>query len=283
LLSYRHAFHAGNFADILKHLVLTNTLEYVTRKEAPVFYLDTHAGAGLYRLHGAEAKATGEAKAGVLKLDFAELGRKAGVAGKEALQIYHEAIAPFMHQGKYPGSPLLAAALLRHHDHLHLYEMHSTDFRQLGENTAQDKRISIEDSNGYAGINSQLPAVQKRAIVLIDPSYELKEDYLQTVRAVVESYRRMPAAQVLLWYPVVERYYCDRMISTLMRTEVRDLWRYELGMSADTEGYGMTACGMLVLNPPWTLAAALRECLPLIQQQLAPEKGYWLVENLIAE
>jgi len=283
LLSYRHAFHAGNFADILKHLVLCSTLHYATRKDAPLFFLDTHAGAGLYRLDTAEAKQTGEAAAGVLRLDFEKLFRSADNNGKTVIQAYHGAVEAFLKRLQYPGSPLIAAGLLRRQDHLHLCELHSTDFRLLAVNTRHDKRISIEQGDGYLAINAQLPPAQKRAVVLIDPSFELKQDYLQVTRALVEIYRRMPAAQVLLWYPVVDRVQTDKLIAALLRTDLRDLWQFELGIQPDSDGHGMTASGMLVLNPPWTLPAQLQNCLPLVQQQIAPETGHWVVKNLVGE
>lgn len=283
MLSYRHAFHAGNFADILKHLVLCSTLHYASRKEAPLFFLDTHAGAGLYRLNAAEAKQTGEAGAGILKLDFEALFRRASDSGKSAIQIYHGAVEAFLKRQQYPGSPLIAAGLLRRQDHLHLCELHPTDYRMLAANTGRDKRIKIEQMDGFLAINALLPPVQKRAVILIDPSYELKQDYLQVVRALVEIHRRMPAAQVLLWYPVVERAQTDKLFAGLLRSGLHDLWQYELGLMPDSEGHGMTACGMLVLNPPWTLASQLTNCLPLILQQLAPDTGHWVVRNLVSE
>jgi 23S rRNA (adenine2030-N6)-methyltransferase len=283
MLSYRHAFHAGNFADVLKHLVLVNTLLYATRKDTPLFYLDTHAGAGLYRLGSEAAQKTRESAGGIGKLDFPALLAQAGPEGKVALQAYHAAIGPFFERGNYPGSPLLAAALLRRQDHLRLFELHSTDYRLLLTNTEQDKRVHCTQQDGFQQLASLLPPVQKRAVVLIDPSYELKDDYARSVKAVIEIYQRMPAAQVLLWYPVVQRGNVDWMIATLLKSAVRDLWQVELGISADTDTHGMTASGLLLLNPPWTLAAQLREALPVLQQQLAPATGHWLVKNLVGE
>jgi 23S rRNA (adenine2030-N6)-methyltransferase len=283
VLSYRHAFHAGNFADILKHLVLCSTLHYASRKEAPLFFLDTHAGAGLYRLNAPEAKQTGEAGAGILKLDFETLFRRANDSGKSAVQIYHGAVEAFLKRQQYPGSPLIAAGLLRRQDHLHLCELHPTDYRMLSANTGRDKRITIEQVDGFLAINALLPPVQKRAVILIDPSYELKQDYLQVVRALVEIHRRMPAAQVLLWYPVVERAQTDKLFAGLLRSGLHDLWQFELGLAPDSEGHGMSASGMLVLNPPWTLANQLTNCLPLVLQQLAPDTGHWVVRNLVGE
>jgi 23S rRNA (adenine2030-N6)-methyltransferase len=283
MLSYRHAFHAGNFADVLKHLVLANTLLYATRKAAPLFYVDTHAGAGLYRLGSEAAHKTGEAAAGIRKLDFAALLAQAGAEGKVALQAYQSALHPFIHHGQYPGSPLLAAALLRRQDHLRLFELHSTDYRLLLANTEQDKRIECAQEDGFQQLATLLPPVQKRAVVLIDPSYEVKDEYARSIKALIGVYQRMPAAQALLWYPVVQRSNVDWMIELLLKSPVRDLWQVELGVQADSEGYGMTASGLLLLNPPWTLAAQLQEALPLLQQQLAPGAGHWLVRNLVGE
>lgn len=283
MLSYRHAFHAGNYADVLKHLVLVNTLLYATRKDAALFYLDTHAGAGLYRLDSEAAQKTGEAAAGISRLDFPVLFTRAGMQGKAALQAFHAAIALFLERGQYPGSPLLAALLLRRHDHLRLFELHPTDFRLLQANTEQDKRIHAEQQDGFRQLAVVLPPVQKRAVVLIDPSYEVKDDYTRSVRALVEIHARMPAAQVLLWYPVVQRDHVDGMVHALLKSRLRDLWQVELGIAPDSEAHGMTASGLFLLNPPWTLAAQMREALPPLQEQLAPATGHWFVKSLAGE
>jgi 23S rRNA (adenine2030-N6)-methyltransferase len=283
LLSYRHAFHAGNFADVLKHLTLANTLHYATRKDTPVFYLDTHAGAGAYRLGSDAAHKTGEAAAGIRKLDFALLLKEAGAEGKTALQIYFDVINPFMQRGQYPGSPVIAANMLRRHDHLHLCELHSTDYRALLDLCENDKRIRYEQEDGYSRIAALLPPVQKRAVVLIDPSFELREDYARSVKAVAAIYQRMPTAQVLLWYPVVLRANIEWMIGSLTKAGIRDLWQVELGVGADTDTHGMTSSGLFLVNPPWTLATQLQEALPLLQAQLAPVTGQWFVKNLIVE
>ena len=283
MLSYRHAFHAGNFADVLKHMVLANTLHYAMLKPAPVFYLDTYAGAGVYRLGSDATHRTGEAAAGIKKLNFPALLTKAGPEGKAALQTYFDVINPLLQNGQYPGSPLVAANMLRRNDHLHLCELHSTDYRLLLDLCEHDKRIHYEQEDGYSRIAALIPPVQKRAVILIDPSYELKEDYARSVKAVAAIYQRMPTAQVLLWYPVVLRANIEWMIASLLKSGMRDLWQVELGIEADSEGFGMTASGLFLLNPPWTLAAQLRESLPLLVEQLAPGAGTWFVKNLVAE
>lgn len=283
MLSYRHAFHAGNVADILKHLVLVNTLHHATRKDTPLFYLDTHAGAGCYALDSDEARKTGEAASGVLALDFAALTAGLEATDADALQRYRQAIAPFLANRQYPGSPLLAAAMLRRQDHLHLCERHPADFATLQSNTGRDRRITCEQADGYQRAPALLPPVQKRAVVLIDPSYERDEDYALVVKLAADIHRRMPSAQVLLWYPVVRRHAVEYMVTSLVNKQPRDLWRFELGTRPDGDGQGMTGSGMLVINPPWTLAGQLEQCLPRLQRQLETGKGYWRVERLTAE
>ena len=283
MLSYRHAFHAGNHADVIKHLALTATLHYATRKDSPLFFLDTHAGAGLYKLQSEQSLQTGEAREGILKLDFDVLNAQLTDEHKPCLQQFQLAVSPFLKRGHYPGSPLLAASLLRAQDHLHLCELHPVDFELLAHHTNRDSRISCEQADGYQRALALLPPVQKRAVVLIDPSYEMKDDYRKVVNLVADMIHRMRGAQILLWYPVVERGDIDRMIAALQRKPVRDLWQFELGVAPDQSGHGLTASGVLAINPPFTLPGQLRALLPLIQHQLAPAYGHWLVKNLVGE
>ncbi len=278
MLSYRHAFHAGNFADVLKHLVLVNTLTHAISKPAPLFYVDTHAGAGRYLLEAEMARKTGEAKAGVLRLP-----RDATVlAPFPDLNAYLATVAPFLAQQQYPGSPLLAAAILRRTDRLHLFERHPTDFPLLRQSLAGDRRVRCEQADGYGAARALLPPVQKRAVVLVDPSYELAEDHERVATFAATTWQRMPACQLLIWYPVVNRPRIERMIAAIARHGLRDLWRFELGISPDQEGHGMTASGLLALNPPWTLPDHLRASLPFVQTCLAPD-GHWRVECLVPE
>ena len=283
MLSYRHAYHAGNHADVLKHLVLVSTLHYATRKASPLFYLDTHGGAALYFLQSEQALKTGEAANGIRKIDFAALGAGLDEETRNGLDLYAAALKPYLDKKTYPGSPLLAANLLRRNDHLHLCELHTVEYQLLRHHTDGDPRIACEHIDGYQRALALLPPVQKRAVVLIDPSYETNDEFRRTVRLVVDINQRMRSAHILLWYPVVGRGDVDRMIAALQRSEVRDLWQFELGVAPDQIGHGLTASGMLVVNPPYTLPGQLRALLPRIQEQLAPAYGHWVVKNLIAE
>ena len=275
MLSYRHAFHAGNYADVLKHLTLCKTLEYLLQKPTPVVYIDTHAGAGNYQLNNKLAKKTDEYKSGVGALKFSSL--------PESIHGYRDIVKPMLSDQQYPGSPLLAANLLREQDKLRLFEMHSTDCPLLKQLFEKDRRVIVNNSDGFQSLKALLPTKQARALILIDPSYEIKTDYQLVVDAIKQAHRRMSTAQILLWYPVVERKRVENMINKISDSGIRDIWRFELCMEADTQEYGMTGSGMLAINPPWVLADQMRELLPALAKQLVTKSGHFTVEQLVAE
>lgn len=278
MLSYRHAYHAGNHADVLKHLVLARTLEYLTRKDKALLYLDTHAGAGRYRLSEPMAQKKAEYLGGI--------GRLWGSDTAGALSPLMALLGRLNPSGRlefYPGSPLIAAELLRAQDRLRLFELHPSDRKLLNANLAADRRVRIDGSDGFASLKALLPPPSRRALVLIDPPYEQKEDYRRTVKALLEGYQRFPTGTYLVWYPVVERARIDEMARGLKVGGVRNLWQVELGLAPDSEGYGMTSSGLFMINPPWTLEAELKEALPELARRLAPEQGCWMLQQLVAE
>lgn len=278
MLSYRHAFHAGNYADVLKHLVLARTLEYMTCKDKALLYLDTHAGAGGYRLGDPMSQKKAEFRDGI--------GRLWGSDGPQVLAPLMRVLEGLNPDGKlayYPGSPLIAAQLLRPQDRLRLFELHPSDRAVLSRSFASDRRVRIEGSDGFASLKALLPPPSRRALVLIDPPYEQKEDYQRVVRSVLEGYKRFPTLTCLIWYPVVSRARVDEMARGLCRGGIRNLWQTELGLAPDSDGYGMTSSGLFLINPPWTLAAELKESLPELVRRLAPEQGRWLLEQLAEE
>ncbi|MFT5084729.1 MAG: 23S rRNA (adenine2030-N6)-methyltransferase [Lentisphaeria bacterium] len=276
MLSYRHEFHAGNVADVLKHLVQIKTLEYLLKKQSPIVYIDTHAGAGVYSTRSIKIKTTGEYEAGFGALKFKGL--------PESTKVYAEQIAPYGLKGQYPGSPSISADLLRPQDQLRLFELHSADFKTLASLFKNDKRSRVENSDGFASLKALLPSKNKRALVLIDPSYELKTDYQKVASVVKEAWERMPNALFLVWYPVVNRYHSKEMIRKLVNAQVKNMWQFELGTAPDSPNeLGMTASGVIVINPPWTLAEQLNEILPSLVRQLAPDHGHHLVQRLTEE
>lgn len=275
MLSYRHAFHAGNYADVLKHLVLVKSFEYMLQKPAPIMYIDTHSGAGRYPFDNSMSQKTNEYAegAGALRVDRLP----------ESFAGYAELLESFAAERVYPGSPLIAAQMLRREDKLRMFELHPSDFSKLDKLFSRDRRARVEQSDGHKGLKGLLPAQQKRALVLMDPSFEVKKEYQEVVASLVEGYKRMPGATFLLWYPVVQREQIDRMIQQLRKSKIKNIWQFELGVAADSKEYGMTASGVIAINPAWVLPKQMEELLPELQRQLAPEGGFYKVENLVAE
>lgn len=282
MLSYRHAYHAGNFADVLKHAVLQYTLRYLTEKDKPITYIDTHSGAGGYRLDSDVAAKTAEYKEGVNKLWHVE-------QLPPILADYMALIKEFNYasQGKtlshYPGSPWFAQHLLRTNDRLLLSELHSTDFNLLNKHFRQDARIKLFDSDGYVTLNASLPPLHKRALVLIDPSYEEKKEYQWVIDHLLHAHKKFATGTYALWYPVVDRRNNDRLEKALRRSGIPKIQLFELGMQADNDEYGMTASGMIVINPPWQLMTEMQTALPFLVEHLSHNQGHFRAEVLCGE
>lgn len=292
MLSYRHSYHAGNFADVLKHIVLIECLEHFNKKATPFDYIDTHSGAGLYDLRSANANKTAEYKEGIAKLkriDFPELSH------------YFDVIDHLNEQqnsGKgmafYPGSPAIAHHYVtqpeRQKDKAWLFELHSSDFRILSESMATGskamaRKIRIKQEDGLKGLLSLVPPVSRRALVLIDPSYEIKTDYRDVVEAVIKAHKKFNSGTYAIWYPVVERKRVDSMWRKLKSAGIKNIDQYELGLAEDTHEMGMTSAGMIVINPPWTLKKTLNKVLPKLVKQLDRGDGhaFSLCQTLVEE
>ena len=277
MLSYRHAFHAGNFADVLKHWVQVEILLHLRQKDKPFIYVDTHAGAGLYALDSSEAHKTSEYLNGIGKLQ--ELPWPELV---DYLACVESLSARANQKNLYPGSPAIAQSLLREQDKAELFELHPNDFERLAELVRGDRRIKTYKQDGFSGLLSKLPPLIKRGLVLIDPSYEIKSDYQTVVDVVCKAYKKFPTATYAVWYPVVERSRIDALEQAFQCSEIKDVHLFELGMTADTDGRGMTSAGMIVINPPWTLASKLQQLLPRLAQQLSAH-GVWRCRELVPE
>jgi 23S rRNA (adenine2030-N6)-methyltransferase len=263
MLSYRHAFHAGNHADVLKHAVLTLVIEYLKQKEKPFWYVDTHAGAGIYTLDSSEAKKNAEFKTGIERL----LDHRAELP--ELLQPYLavlDALRTSSLRG-YPGSPLFAAHLLREQDRLRLFELHPQDHELLKNNFAKDRRVLIAQSDGFTGLKALLPPPPRRAVVLIDPPYELKEDYVHVVRALQDALQRFNNGTYIVWYPLLSRTEAQRLPQKLAELAAPSL-RVELKVENAKGEFGMFGSGLFIVNPPWLLHDQLKIVLPQLQALL---------------
>jgi 23S rRNA (adenine2030-N6)-methyltransferase len=285
MLSYRHAFHAGNFADVLKHLVLLESLNYLTQKDKPIWYADTHAGGGGYALNSQQAQKNAEFANGI--------GRLWGASdAPEAVVRYLQQVNDFNQLNQstdlhyYPGSPWLAQSVLREHDRLSLFELHAQENQILQQTLAlggRDRRVKVFAQDGFQGLIAQLPPKERRGLALMDPSYEIKSDYERVVEVLVQAHKRFATGTFLLWYPVVERQRIHQLEKALCASGMRNISLYELGLSDDTSGRGMTASGMVVINPPWTLAATMQQVLPWLVEQLAPKTGFYRADILVEE
>lgn len=279
MLSYRHAFHAGNFADVLKHVVLGRILAYLTQKDKPLFCLDTHAGAGDYSLTGKEAQKNLEFKSGIGRL-WERKDLPPAVAGYvSAVREYNRA----ERLTAYPGSPAFMRHWLRAGDRLVLCELHPKEINLLRKFARDDRRIKVIAGDGYQECLGFLPPPERRGLLLIDPSYEIKTDYRQTVETLTHAWRRFETGVYALWYPVVERHRVDFIERALRRSGIKRIQLYELAIAADSAGHGMTACGMIVVNPPWMLQAEMAEALPYLADVLGQPGGGYRVLELAGE
>jgi 23S rRNA (adenine2030-N6)-methyltransferase len=280
MLSYRHGFHAGNFADVLKHTVLVHMLEYMTQKDKPLRIIDTHAGAGVYKLNGPQAQKNREFDNGISHLWSSEQTPTAvarlvdlvrTVNSGEQLQLY-------------PGSPLIAQTLMRPIDRLYLHELHPADFQFLRDCMRDDKRIRVEHEDGFASLQALLPPPDRRALVLLDPSYEVKSDYQLLIKQLLQAHKRFSTGTFAIWYPVVLRQRIDEMELALKKSGIKNIQLMEFGLQADNPEYGMTASGMIVINPPWTLWSAMEETLPWLVDNLTENgSGFYRLEQLVPE
>ena len=283
MLSYRHAFHAGNFADVLKHSVLTLVLDYMIRKEKGFHYIDSHSGAGIYQLTDEYAQKTGEYKDGIAKLT------QQGVANTdlpEALAPYVTLINQLNGNGAldvYPGSPGIAKAFMRRQDSTHLFELHPTDIKHLEDFCYRWKKVFVKQSDGYQGVLGLLPPPSRRGVVLVDPPYELKEDYQKAVKTLIKAYKKFATGTYILWYPVVKRALVDEMQHNFTNSEVKNLLQVEFCLEHDSDEYGMTGTGLFIINPPWQLAEQMREILPYLKSKLGGINSTFTIEQLIAE
>ena len=275
MLSYRHAFHAGNHADVLKHYVFSLVLDYFNQKEKPYWVVDTHAGSGVYALDKGYAKQNAEFESGIARLYTAE-------NLPESLKSYVETIKKLNENNSltlYPGSPYIAKHFLRRDDKLWLFELHPSDYKLLLENFMGENKSStrirqtkIEMLDGFAGLKSCMPPASKRGVVLIDPPYELKEDYQHVVSAIKDTLTRFATGTYLVWYPLLQRPEPLNMVSALKSLCPNNYLDVTLSVQTPAaDGFGMFGSGMLIINPPWTLPKIIKETMPYLIKALAQD------------
>ena len=298
MFSYRHAFHAGNHADVLKHLTLLALLKYLTQKDTALTVIDTHAGAGLYRLDGDYSQTSGEAGEGVLKLAASLQDVTAFDAAAPAIRDYLELLSnlnPGFADSRdpvqlkiYPGSPWITAQFLGGRHRLKGFELHPTDFRALSGNLEQlglGRSVACSREDGFEALKPLLPPPSRRALVVCDPSYELKTDYARVVATLTEAIKRFATGTYAIWYPVIPRpeaHDLPRKLKTLATRAGRPWLDATLTVKSSklrtsTEGEvirpGLPASGMFVINPPFTLHDTLKAALPQLVQALGQDRN----------
>jgi 23S rRNA (adenine2030-N6)-methyltransferase len=270
MLSYRHAFHAGNHADVLKHVVLVEVLDYFLRKEKPWCYIDTHAGAGCYALGSKVTNEGEEFRTGIARL-WACKDLPAPLAG------YLAAVRQFNPSGQlvfYPGSPALARTRARAQDNLWLFELHPTDCRALRRTFAGEARVRVYGSDGFAGLRSLLPPPARRGVTLIDPPYEVKDDYRRVIDTLGDAMRRFPTGCHMVWYPLLERAESRRLPEKLARLGAGSWLDVRLTVRhPPRDGLGLYGSGLHLLNPPWVLPERLKAVLPWLAATLGSDDG----------
>jgi len=271
MLSYRHAFHAGNHADVLKHLVLVQIVRYLGEKPAPFWIIDTHAGAGRYALDSEHAKKLGEWRDGIGRLWQRPDLPATAVDYVEQVKMLN----PDGTLRHYPGSPWLARQLLRDSDRLRLFERHTTDSRLLHECfKGAGRAVTITDGDGFAGLKALLPPPPRRALVLIDPSYETTGDYVAVVKALQDTLKRFATGTYALWYPLLAKRESHQLPGRLKNLGAPNWLHATLEVKAPAkDGIGLHGSGMFIINPPWTLEKTLHDTLPDLTAILAQGDG----------
>jgi 23S rRNA (adenine2030-N6)-methyltransferase len=272
-MNYRHAFHAGNFADVIKHIVLVRTLIHLQEKNAAFRVIDTHAGAGLYDLAGEEAARSGEWRTGIGRIMQARFSERAFALVKPYLDI----VRSFNPQGAelkaYPGSPLIARSLLRPQDRLTACEVEAGARKALIDALRRDTQARVVDLDGWTALPAFVPPKERRGLVLIDPPYERKDEFEQLATSFTAAFAKWPTGSYLMWYPAKSRRATDELAGRVAQAAGRTrppgkCLRVEFSVAPQGPGAGLVSAGLLLVNPPWTLGADLKAILPELEKPL---------------
>jgi 23S rRNA (adenine2030-N6)-methyltransferase len=275
MLSYQHGYHAGHFADVVKHLTLTRLLSYMTAKEKPLFYLETHSGRGIYDLHGSQASKTKEHCEGI------DILWKQKDKLPPVFSPYLEIINQVNKSEKlryYPGSPCIAINMLREQDRIYCCELHPREYEYLQKLPYLNKRVFYSQSDGIASLNALIPPTERRGLIFIDPSFEVKSEYKEIPKAIKAAYQRFSTGVYCLWYPLVDQFYHDQLLRAMAKIGTENALRIEFSWTNSNQ-IGMTGCGLWIINPPFTLAEEIKSALQYLRT-LIPGDSSYLVEKV---
>jgi 23S rRNA (adenine2030-N6)-methyltransferase len=282
-MNYRHAFHAGNFADVLKHIVLSRIVVHLRAKPAAFRAIDTHAGPGLYDLTGEEANRTGEFHNGIERLIHAPLDAKP----RQLLALYLDTVAAHNPPGRlsvYPGSPALLRQWLRPQDRLIACELEPKGAAALGQSLRGDARAKAIAIDGWTALAAYVPPKERRGVVIVDPPYEQPNDFTRLGEGLQAAHRKWPTGIYLLWYPIKDRREPDALATRLARSGIAKIARVELDLASAKGDSGLRGYGLIVVNPPWTLERELAVLLPMLASVLSLDsKSKWRFDWLASE
>jgi 23S rRNA (adenine2030-N6)-methyltransferase len=279
-MNYRHIYHAGNFADVLKHAVLCLLIRYMQKKDKAFRVLDTHAGIGLYDLSSEEAQKTGEWRDGIGRLLTVELDPQSAAI----LAPYLDAVRELNPKGeitRYPGSPKLARMLFRPQDRLAAMELHPEDYLRLARLFEGDFQVRVTELDGWLSLGAHLPPKEKRGIVLVDPPFEIEGEYERLVKGLVTAWRRFPGGTYCLWYPIKKGAPIKEFHEALQDADIPKMLCTELSVKSDRDATGLSGSGLIIVNPPFTLKDELHRLLPVLKDVLAQDRfastrTFWL-------
>ncbi|MBI3445849.1 MAG: 23S rRNA (adenine(2030)-N(6))-methyltransferase RlmJ [Magnetospirillum sp.] len=278
-MNYRHAYHAGNFADVMKHAILALVVASLKRKDTPFFALDTHAGIGAYDLEADEAGKTGEYMGGIARL------LEAGTPPEE-LQAYLAVIRSWNSDGnlrRYPGSPELMRGLMRPQDRMALVELHPKDVEVLRSRFHGDRRVGVHHLDGYLAAKGLLPPAERRGLVLMDPPFEVKDEFQRLLAALRRARKLWPTGIYLVWYPIKGAEPVARFHEALAQDGGPETLAVELMLRPALDPFRLNGSGMLIINPPWQLRDSLAPLMPWLVGVLAPEQGSARSETIVGE
>jgi len=282
-MNYRHAYHAGNFADVVKHAVLARLVEYLKQKDKAFRVIDTHAGIGLYDLGSEEAGKTGEWRGGIGRLLDGRLSPEAAALLRPYLDAVREADSTG-ELSSYPGSPLITRRLLRKQDRLSAIELHPQDVQLLKDLFAEDFQVRVTELDGWLALGAHLPPKEKRGLVLVDPPFEKEGEFQRLVEGLQRAHRRWPGGIYALWYPIKDRKAVAEFRQALADTGIPKIMDIRFEIRPPSREPRMDGTGMIVVNPPFTLERELRVLLPALHDLLAEEKGAdWSLKWLAGE
>jgi 23S rRNA (adenine2030-N6)-methyltransferase len=270
-MNYRHAYHAGNFADCCKHALLLLLIRFMQRKAKPILVLDTHAGCGRYDLRAGPAERTGEWRQGIVRLQ---------AENPAALGDYLELVAQL---GLYPGSPLIAQSLLRPVDRLVACELHPEDAQLLKAEFAGVRNVAVHERDGYAAMRAFLPPPEKRGLVLIDPPFEQPDEFARVAKNLEAAWRRFDSGVYAVWYPIKHRAPVRDFVATLRLGPIRDVVAAELLLRAPVNPARLNGCGLLIVNPPYGFEEAAMPVCQALAASLGEAGGNAGIERLIDE